>query len=547
MANIKDNAGDQVIDAVVFDAPSSTVNKSQQSTDITPPSKPGSLLAVRSDAPWWQSQFNLMLFVFALLGLAAGLFILLTPAPNTAAVSTVVSAGGETSVSQSVISDNNDDEDAPWDESRRKQARTDSQDILADLLNTQKELDAKNVDKWGAEAYDAAIQQASEGDEFYKRKDFVSAVQSYQSALTKMQSLDSKIPDVIEGLVADGVSAIEQGKTNLARENFQEALKMDQNHIPALRGLDRSNNLDQVLDLLRAADLDEKEFEISDKLESLNLAAEKHQQALALDPRMEQAKLGAKRLADKIADKKYRDAMSKGFADLFAGRYSGAKSGFSKAIQIKPDDKVANSAYRQSLASDKRSSLSSLIKSAKNLEKSEEWASALSTYQAVLQRDPNQVSAKLGSIRSKVRKELDQSIVKVLADSLALSRASQRANAEQVLADARGIKAKGPLLKKQISEMASALKQLDATIKVSFSSDSLTDVTLRKQGSSKISLGKFRTKNLALKPGRYVVSGVRLGYKDERQEIELRAKSEGVQSFNVACTERISSVGTVSN
>jgi len=348
---------------------------------------------------------------------------------------------------------------------------------LADLLSTKKELDARNVSNWGAEAYQAALAKAAEGDEFYKRKDFVGAVQSYQSALTQMQSLDALIPNVINGLVESGLSAIEQGKTELAREKFQEALVLDRNDIPALRGLDRAKTLDQVLDLLRTADLDEQAFANSDKLEHLNLAAKKYQQALSLDPRMEEAKLGVQRVSEKVSDKQYRDAMSKGFAALFSNRYANAKAGFSQALKIKPGDSTANSAYRQSLASDKRSSLSSLINSANKLEKNEEWASALSTYQAVLQRDPNQVSAKLGTIRSKARSELDQSIKSVLADPLALS-------------------------------------------------------------------GKFRTKNLALKPGRYVLSGTRLGFKDVRQEIELRVSDEEIQSFSIMCKEQIATAGT---
>ena len=187
--------------------------------------------------------------------------------------------------------------------------------------------------------------------------------------------------------------------------------------------------------------------------------------------------------------------------------------------------------------------MSSLISSAKGLEKSEEWAAALSTYEAILQRDPNQVSAKLGTIRSQARKQLDQSIVNVLADPLALSRTSERAKAEKILADAKAIKAKGRVLSNQISQLDSALKQVDNTIKVSFNSDELTDVSLVKAGSKAIRLGRFKTKNLALKPGRYVIRGTRLGFRDERKDIELRANGEAVQVFSIACTQSVASLG----
>ena len=540
MVDSKDFAGKQAIEATDFVAPNMDQGTASLDDHGAQTSKPGSLIVGQSGSPWWHSQFNLMLCVFALLGVAALLFVLLTPAPSTANLNTVVSTQEDTVVGQSVVSEGGGDtEQAPWDESRRKQARTDSQDILAELLAVKKELESQDVTQWGELTYESALGLAAEGDEFYKRKDFVNAVKTYQSALEKMQSLDALIPSVLDDLVKQGLLAVDDGKTELAREKFQQALRLDANHIPALRGIDRTDSLNQVLELLRAAALDEQDFDNTDDLEALNLAVKKYSQVLELDPRTEQATTAIGRVNKLIADKQYRAAMTQGFNALFANRYSAAKSGFSKAIKIKPDDATANAAYRQSLASDKRSSLSSLISTAKALEKSEEWATALSTYNAILQRDPNQVSAKLGKIRSQARKQLDQSIVSVLADPLALSRSTERAKAEAVLADARAIKAKGKLLNSQIAQLDSSLKQINSTIKVSFNSDQLTDVSLLKEGSKPIALGKFNTKKLALKPGRYVIRGTRLGFRDERKEIELRANGEDVQVFSISCTQAV--------
>lgn len=539
MVDSKDLAGKQAIEASDFVAPSAAQNAPLNASDDNLSPKASDLIVARGDAPWWHSQFNLMLCVFALLGVAALLFVVLTPPPSAARMNTVVSTQGDTSVGESAVSQAANDEAAPWDESRRKQARTDSQDILSDLLAAKKELESQNVAQWGEQAYESALALAEDGDEFYKRKDFVNAVKTYQSALDQMEGLDALIPSVLSGLVNEGVAAIDDGKTELAKEKFKEALRLEANHIPALRGIDRANSLNEVLDLLRAAALDEQNFSNTDDLENLNLAFSKYQQAIALDPRTDAAKDAVQRVSELIADKQYRDAMTQGFNSLFDNRYSAAKLGFSKALKIKPEDATANAAYRQSLASDKRSSLSSLISTAKGLEQSEEWAAALSTYQAVLQRDPNQVNAKLGKIRSQARKQLDQSIVSILADPLAMSRATQRALAEKVLADARAIKTKGKLLNNQIAQLESSLKQIDSTIKVSFNSDQLTDVSLVKAGSKPIMLGKFKSNKLALKPGRYVIRGTRLGYRDERKEIELRANGEAVQNFSIACTQAV--------
>lgn len=531
----KRHAG-QRIEAADFQAPGENSQSIQQSYSAA------ATLDVRSDVPWWHSQFNLMLCVFALLAVAAGLFIVLTPPPTTVSSSTVVDSDGSTRVEQSTVST----EVAPWDESRRAQARTDSQDILSQLLQSKKDLEAKNVTDWAGERYDSALSKAADGDNFYKQQDYVQAIENYQAALDEINNLNGLIPDILKTKVAEGQAAIKDGKTLLAKEMFQEALRLDKNHIPALSGLDRVKTLDQVLQLVRAATADEQEFQRTDDINSLTLALQKYQQAVALDSQFEVSAQGLSRVKEAAADKRFRDSMSTGFAALFAGRYANARAGFSSALKIRPSDAVASSAYKQSLASDKRSSLSSLLTAAKRFEKNEEWASALSNYQVVLQRDPNQISAKLGKIRSKARADLDQSLKSALTDTLDLGRATQRERAGTILADAAAIKNKGAVLQGQISQLETALKQAGSSVRVAFTSDALTNITLQKEGAKKIQLGKFSSKKLALKPGRYVVTGQRLGFHDVRKQIELRAVGSQVQTFSIACDSPIAGESSAS-
>lgn len=538
--------GQNEISALAFEAPDNNALRQPRSNNVNVGRRE---LLTRDDAPWWHSQFNLMLCVFGLLVIAAGLFILLTPAPTLSKQNnTLVSADGQSSQTLNGASAVSPDESlAPWDESRNTQARTDSQDILSQLLISKKELEAKNVSDWGVEGYDSALAKAAKGDEFYKVKDFQNAISSYQAALDEMQALDELIPEVLKGLVSQGNVAIDKGKTDLARQKFQSAMALDRNNIPALRGIDRATTLDQVLGIMRQAAIDEQQFQRTDDIEFLVLAGQKYQQVLTLDPRTEQAEIGAQRVADLSTDKQFRDAMSSGFSALFKQRFATAKQHFAAAIKIRPNDETANAAYRQSLASDKRSSLTSMLASAKAQERAEEWASALSTYKAVLQRDPNQVSAKLGEIRSQARKQLDQSIQAVLADKLILSRSAPREKADAVLADAQRIKNKGSVLSGQIADIEASLKQLDSTIKVSFSSDGLTDVGLTKAGSKKVNLGKFSLKKLMLKPGRYTISGVRLGFKDVRRDIELRVTGDDIQRYSIKCLTPVNGSSVVTN
>ena len=498
-------------------------------------------LALTVDGPWWHSQFNLMLLVFGLMAFAAFIFVLLAPEPNQASINTRIDNAG--TAQQAPVVQTQEDEVAPFDEAQREQARADSQDILSGLLDSQKKLKQMNVDDWASDEYQAALKVGADGDEFYKQQDYRQAIEAYQLSAEMLAKIDERIPEQIKKRVKLGNAALNDGKSELARNYFQSALELDQNHIPALQGIERVKTLDQVLELLSLALDFEQRFLQSDDLSDLAESKANFQAAVDLDSRVDGGKEGLARTEDLEVDKLYRDAMSEGFSNLFANRYQNARSGFNAALKLRPQDQVAKSALRQSLASDKRTSLKSLLSSARQFEAKEQWANALSTYRAVLQRDRNQVSAKVGEVRTRVRSDLDQSIKAVLSDPLSLSKASPNAKANALLKDAQLLKNKGPLLDEQIAKLRQALDASNRTVKVAIDSDSLTQISIKKEGAKRISLGRFDSKKMALQPGRYVLTGTRLGFRDVREEVEILPGTTGILSFNIECDQALAGTG----
>ncbi|MFT4628973.1 MAG: tetratricopeptide (TPR) repeat protein [Dinoroseobacter sp.] len=478
---------------------------------------------------WWHSQFNLMLAVFGLLVLAAVLFVLLTPPPE-------VNQPDYASIETKTLFP---DSQTPWTQSQQAEARSESQAILSSLLESKKSLEQKDVLQWAPERYQYALDLAVQGDELYKQSDFADAVQAYQGALDQMDSLYDLLPAIISTRLGKGELAIKQGKSELAKQRFQQVLELDEGNLRATEGLGRAVKLNQVLQLLSKAADKEKEFAESAKLDVLVSAQSILQQAFAIDQKFQATADAIKRIGTAIVEKRFQLAMSDAYQALFNNRYGSASKEFSNALKIKPGDPTAESALQQSLASNKIASLTSLLQDAKTLEDQEQWASAQSNYQTVLQRDTNQVSAKLGSIRSRARGQLNSQIEKVLSDTLSFGQTEQKDKATKALADARAIKQKGPKLTRQITQLESALADSDASIKVSLLSDSLTQISLQKVGSKVLMLGKFSNRKMALKPGRYIAIGVRLGFRDVRKEIELYPTGDSIQSITVQCDQAI--------
>lgn len=532
----------QAIEAINFDAPGSLADKQ---TAISNASS-----SIQHDKKsWWHSQFNLMLCVFALLICSAILFVLLVPPPSSSQALVANSGDSVESSSTGTANSNvtvNSSVETPFSDAERQQARTDSQDVLADLLASKKNLQTRNVNEWAPERFQAALDLAQAGDDFYSQKNYVQAINTYKQSVAELEALNQLIPEILNKLVAEGRDAIDKGKTQLAKQVLNKALVLDQNNIAALTAMGRANNLDQVLALLRSAKEQETAFATSDVLSDLSAAESDYQAASQLDDENATAKEGLQRVIELAKDKRFRVEMSAGYKALFKNRFTTAKSAFSKALSIKPIDATAKAAYQQSLAADKSSSLSSLISAAQRFERNEQWANALSNYQAVLARDPNQVSAKLGQIRSQARGDLDSRIKEVLSDRLSLARASQKEVARNVLSDAKSISKKGARLNQQIAQIEAALSSADLALKVTLSSDGLSSISLKKEGAKAIALGRFSNKKLSLKPGRYVLSATRLGFRDERKELELTPGNSGVLSFSIRCDQQINSVAGTS-
>ena len=481
---------------------------------------------------WWHSQFNLMLAVFALLAIAAILLVMVMPSPTLPTVNNTVAT---TAVKPSAV-----ETQAPWNESQRAAARVESQKVLATLLERKKKLEHKNVQLWAHDQFQEALQLAEAGDSFYKSQQYAEAIKQYQSASEQLNELFGLLPTIIDNYNNSGQQALNEGKSALAKELFNKVLGFESTNEAALEGLNRADNLDQVLSLMASADSRLLSFIESQKLQEL-LAAEKElKQAQMLDPKYKPVVEKLSQVSGQIADKRFKLAMSKAYQALFANRYTTARSAFAEALKIKPSNKVAMTAMQQALASDTRSSLKTLLVNAKSEETDERWASAQNNYQAVLQRDPNQISAKLGDIRAGARRQLDAQIDDLLTDPLSFSRSEKNKLAVKLLSDAKAIRTKGPKLLQQITQLETALQQSNQSVKVRLISDSLTEVSLQKVGSKAIKLGKFTNKNLALKPGRYIAIGVRLGYQDVRNEIELRSSGNDIKSITIRCEQTIS-------
>ena len=174
------------------------------------------------------------------------------------------------------------------------------------------------------------------------------------------------------------------------------------------------------------------------------------------------------------------------------------------------------------------------LRAATELEKQELWQQAELIYKNILKADPTLVDVKTRLIQATVRAKLNRQIVSVLEDPLTLADQGVYANAQQMLADARGIKGPQVKLKTQIEQLSLALERSKIPTEIVFLSDQQTQVTVYQVAK----LGAFRERRVQLLPGRYTIAGSRKGYRDVQIELKVLG-TEDITPIQISCTEKI--------
>ncbi len=105
---------------------------------------------------------------------------------------------------------------------------------------------------------------------------------------------------------------------------------------------------------------------------------------------------------------------------------------------------------------------------------------------------------------------------------------------EQLLAQARQISPRGPVLAGQIEQLQSLLDQANTPVNITLRSDEQTEVIVYKVAR----LGRFQQRELTLRPGTYTAVGTRNGYRDVRHSFTV-SHDRAPPPLTIACVEPI--------
>jgi tetratricopeptide (TPR) repeat protein len=417
---------------------------------------------------------------------------------------------------------------SPSTAAQKTKYRQEAQTILAEIIQRRDRLfNEQGVDQWGEFEFKQAQKAVERGDKEYGFGDYSDAVSSYQKALDGLTELESKAESLLEQTITEATAAIESSVLSTAVSATALATAIAPENRTVMRLSQRAQSLPTVIDAMERG-------EQLLALDRLDRAEQAFTEAVTADPEHRKAAAALASSQQKITEQRFRGFMSDGFRALDKNMFEAATRAFEQAGTVYQ----ANSAVAQALAQveTRRSQLwvSERILEATKFEAQEEWQQALEVYKQLLATDGTLTDVRVKQIPVNVRADLDKRIKKTLSDPLALSAISQFRRGQKVLQDASGIRNPGPVLQQQISTLRKVLKASQTPIQVMLTSDSTTDVTLFRVAK----LGVFDKTAVSLKPGRYIVAGTRMGFRDVR--VEFTVTGQGLdQPISISCNEAI--------
>jgi len=425
---------------------------------------------------------------------------------------------------------------SPFLEAQRARERKEAQDVLAELLSVQAELDELQVTRWAQTDYDAALALALQGDESYRVQEFGSARDAYQQALAQLTETKTSVPTVLEQLLISGEQALIAREADEAIAAFELAVVLEDSLVDLADG---ESNKEAQIGLTRAlaleeliALLDSAERAAGNPTQQVSLL----EQAVELDPYSVEAQQA---LAQARADQqqaRFAAMMSEGYAQLQAGNPQEAIARFEAAATLGVNENEARAAIVQTETEIANAKIAELQQRAQTAEANEAWQEAVVDYQAIVAIDATLPAINRALDYAEKRARLDALLIAALDSPERFAEQAVFEETRDIYFTGRAIETPGPRLTSQLDELQVLLENSQVPVSIRFISDGLTEVTLLRVSD----LGTFEQTRVDLKPGTYAAVGRRAGYREVREEFTVGFGLTPAVVI-VRCSEAISS------
>lgn len=416
---------------------------------------------------------------------------------------------------------------APFAAAQKGRDREKVQQALAEFVERQILLeDSMQVDKWGADALDAAMDEAKAGDGYFVDEQYDSALAAYQRAVLQIDGVITKGNELYQESLQNGNAALLALDAPAAEDAFLQALTIKPGDADATAGLTRAQGLPLIISKLRSA----KNHELGGRYDD---ALAIYDEIAQLDPQTPdltelRAAVQAAKTGNDVASH-----ISRGFAALQNQRFEQARSAFNAALSLDRDNAVAKGGLQQVAEQYDLAVIGDYQRKAEMAMAQEQWLEAVDAYQSVLDLDKNIQFAKQGLAQAKAHERAQRLMTRIVNEPTKLSNEKLYLDAQNIAQQAQQLEYAGENLKHLRQEVGNLLSLYADPVEVILLSDNATNIVMSNVGD----LGQFERRMISLRPGAYTIRGSQNGCRDVYMTVEVLP---GIEPLDVRCTESIS-------
>ena len=414
----------------------------------------------------------------------------------------------------------------PLEMARKKRALEEANALVKRFTELEIELeDTWNADLWGEEGLSQARMAAADAETAFADSEYETALLGYNQGLTLLEDLREQAKSEYETAVGKAIEALNRRDGEAAEAALIAAARYQPESAMVEAGQRRLERLPELISLLERAELADSRGDTEEAIKLMEAAR-------VLDPGTEGIGERLANLRQTRRDTHFRRTLAEGYEALNSQDYAAAEQAFTAALGMKPKDPGALQGLEQTRLTRTNLTITTLLTEARSLAQQENWQAAAQAFARVLEVDANLSEANTGLDQARARQELDEILSALIADPGQLADERLFVRARTLLQRVEGIEPRGARIEQQIKKLAEQIDYASRPTQLTLVSDGKTDVRIQYHGE----LGRFTTRALSTRPGRYLIRGGRDGFREVRFEVTL---APGPQRLEVICSEPI--------
>jgi hypothetical protein len=382
-------------------------------------------------------------------------------------------------------------------------------------------LRSERADLWAVQAWTAVLEAQKTADGAMAARDFLQAEAAYREALSRLTKVKMERGTAASRLMPEAKAAYATGDSAASVERLEALLMLEPTSTEAQKLLPRARVADQSFARLTAA-------RDAASLEQWAPAWVELEHLSALDSEFPGTEPLRSQVANTLAAEEFDEWISGALLALSSGDIDRADALLKRAAGFRPEHPAVLDLREQVRYVKVQREVLTLRDRADDLEREEKWREAHEVWLRMKALDEQAPWIGEGRDRTLRWKTLEERIAQATAALLS-------PQAETLAKEIPTLVELPPGLKTKAETFVRTWTLQHTPVKVRLVSDQETLITLQRVRRW---AEPFREQTVELKPGSYVATGTRLGYRDIRVAFEVKPGAADM-SIDIRCTEGI--------